>query len=243
MITHFTTNPMISDGISTIHHTVLPIGGHTELIGITPTGGLLVDTLYGEEDARYRVVIENGQITRHQDDLIPDDTPIDVPTGTWVPNACPTLHPFNFNAGGFTRGWRELNRIDSLLYPLEIADRFALAERLGLMPPQILGLQSSQVLSVVAFSATHTLICRRVGVCYSLFPAATDADYDTARLALLQVIANSLAPYPDDFSAELLLDGVRHPSQAAIYNRRLIVCSNGDATTPSSIHTYQIAEA
>lgn len=230
--------------------------GDCALLGITPELVVYVEESYGDDGwvAQHALRLDgtvlaqmdeqNGQLEGAQTLPLPADLIAPVP-----PRHTLTL---NFS-GPRWRGQRATDRIDEMVYPLPLADRVRLVERLGLglPPPLLLGIAESRVLAETALSPGNWLVCRRVRLAYALPKQRHNSDglpydFDTLPLHLVHTWTAS------DDSADLLPDTVfsglpgvtlRRPLDCLAAYGHVVVADGGISEHCAAVHAWRILAA
>ena len=109
-----------------------------------------------------------------------------------TPPEIPTTHPLNWGIHWPDAGARQAERVDDRVHPLTMHAKMMLVERLRLriMPPLLLGLGESRVLSM-ARVANLTVICQR----YQLLIAPDHETYTAITRYVLRVYDPAEDPY------------------------------------------------
>jgi len=235
------------------HSIPLKHSGECSLLGVDSDGKIYVEERY--TDAYWgaqHLISPDGKFLHTEDEeggANTNVTPLAIPADARKPQPGWHTNQLNFS-GSRHRGLREPERITNTVQSIPMPLKMRLVERLNLniMPPLLLGLAESYVMSEVELIRPHTyLICRRMRFAYALPEPKTDDagqqyDYDTAILHIAQIYHKG-----DDHLTDLAdhLDGLEgtplnHPMDCLIQQDRLYIADSGLGTTPNYIHIWQI---
>jgi hypothetical protein len=211
------------------------------LVGVSPTGLIVVDLMTELHTIR-QIRTPNGMITAEGDANLP------LPPDLIRPAPVSLDHPANYR-GARLRGVRAQDRIDDLVLPLAMPEKMNLVRqlKLNIIPPLLLGLAESTVLSTACLPGRDlTLICRRVRLAYALSAPRTDEngvayDYDTHTCYLVHAYAPG-----DDRPLSDLLSGLpgadlRHPSDVVVAGDWLVIADPALGTGNSQLHVWSLA--
>ena len=171
----------------------LPRSGQCALLGVASDGTIYTEIYYDDTWVAWYGLRADGTILTTGDEEAGRNHQFKRPAVEMVaaPEAVPRSHPLNY-AGARLRGSRQLERVDDLMYPLDVSTKIRLVEvfKLPMMPMQLLGLAESNVLSMATFpTGGLQLVCRRLRLAYALPTPQTDPDgkpydYDTISIYL-----------------------------------------------------------
>lgn len=227
-----------------VPHATIPLDfdAPAEVLGIAPDGTLYVEEFYDDTWIRQHIIGPGLQRHDTRDEQSPGFRPLNIPAE--LTRTSSTFPPLTFDTGAFPQGNRVDSRVDDLVYPLDIAQKMALSERLGLQipPPLLIGLLRSHIHSVTDFDETTIIICRRITVACALASPETALDgtlltYTSASLQVLQHINRHSPPDVTSLDGEIHAQGLTHPLQALYHQQRLYVVNQGQ---PTSIRIFEM---
>lgn len=154
--------------------------------------------------------------------------------------------------GARHRGLRSLDRLDDVIHPFTVPEKFALAGMLKLEvpPPLLLGLAESYVLAEASVISPHLfLICRRMRIAFAFPEERIDDngqpyDYDTHVLYAAHFYETSSDEPPGIIDSLRGLDGASlcRPMDCLIYGDRLLIADGGSDDRQSAVHMWRIPE-
>lgn len=223
--------------------------GDCRLLGIHPDGMLFVEEIYGEDDwlAQHCFRLDGTLVTSvDEDGGVRSIQPLRLPSNLIKSASTQPEVALNFSAGR-QRGLRAEERVQDWARPLTITEKMALVNylKLDILPPMILGLAESYVLTAAPLQPGLDVVCRRMRVAYSLITARRDEqgmayDYDTLPLYLIHC-------YDGDDELGLIealagLPGCRlhRPMDCLVYGGWLIVADGGAGDRRSAVHRWSI---
>ncbi len=173
--------------------------------------------------------------------------PIPIPAGSALPAESSAFPSLEHRTGAPQRGIRAADRIDSLVYPLEMTDKMRFADHISLPvpPPMLIGLGESRVLSATCLPNGHHLVCRRLRLAYTLtsektLPDGTRINYDTVTVHQLQFLPADLALTPLTLAGLYTDDNHLHrPTQCVYQNHKLYIADSGDKQL-NRVHMYHV---
>jgi hypothetical protein len=216
--------------------------GAVGLLGAT-RDSVWAEEVYGEGwVAQHRIGIEDGVRASVDEDegRATGLKPLAIADEAVLPRRGWDTMGLNF-AGARHHGLREEDRLLDVAQSISVAGRFALAERLHLPAPTLLGIAESYVLAEAPLTGpTDWLVCRRLRIAHAV-PRQTGADglpfdYDTRELLLLHRYDTQAEPPPleallaDPAGAEL-----RRPMDCVRLGDRLIVAEGGHDEEASAV--------
>jgi hypothetical protein len=223
--------------------------GDCSLLGAAPDGQLYVEEVYGVDGwmAQQHYAPDGALLNSvdEQDGANSNIAPLPLPDTIIAPKT--GWHTMRLNyAGARHRGMRVSERLADLAQPLSIADKVALAGRLGLQPMQIVGVAESYVLAETELIRPNLfLTCRRIRFAYALPEERRDADgepydYDTYVLYAAHLI--DLANEEERPISAMLddLPGLLRPMDCLLVGDRLYVADGGAADRPSCVHVWRV---
>jgi len=229
-----------------LHH-----NGDCSILGVTPDGALYVEEIYAEDCwLAQHAFAADGTLIASVDESNGTNTsvvPLALPDDVIKPQAGWHCMALNY-AGARHRGQRLPERVGDLVLPLSIADKVALAQRLKLDLPQLIGIAESYVLAETELIHPNLfLICRRIRFAYALPAPQTDADgeiydYDT-RVIYAAHFFDLLVEEERPTSAMLtdLADDLLHrPMDCLLHGDRLYVADGGADERLSQIHVWRV---
>ena len=202
-----------------------------------------VEEMYGDLwVAQHQVDFEAGVIASADEDegRATHLKPLDIPPEAFAPRRAWAALNLNL-AGARQRGLREEDRLTDVLRPLSVADKFAVADWLGVPAPALLGLAERYVLAECPLTAPDDLLlCLRlrfaVAVPRHTEPDGFACDYESRVGYVMQRWhAGDDAP---PFEASLNgLPGVpvHRPMDIQRLGDRLLVAEGGDGERPSAL--------
>jgi hypothetical protein len=244
---------LILPDLTYLHTFTLSHHGDCSLLGVTPAGDLFVEELYGEGGwlAQHHLSA-HGMLLASIDEAEGAHTltaPLPLPADAVRSRSGWATMWLNF-AGARHRGMRALERVDDLVRPFSVQDKFRLGAHpmLNLPAPHILGLAESYVLAEANTPITGLyFVCRRARIAHVLPAPAVDDDgnpydYDTRALYIAHFAARSAA------QDESLIDQIRpmpgvtpiRPMDCAIVADRLYIADGGDPNRLSAVHVWSL---
>lgn len=225
------------------------------LIGATPDGQVFVEEIYGEDGwlAQGHYDPNGARIASIDEDhgRQPDVKPLPLPDDLIRPARVWHTMRLNF-AGPRHQGNRELERVDTVVQPLSIGEKIAVAGHLGLAvpPPLLIGLAESYVLAETQIVPPgQFVVCRRLRYAYALDSAQMDAsgtpiDYDSHVMYVVQSLdldddaEQPISNYLGHFAGVEL----HRPMDCLLVGDRLYVADGGDraAGRLAHIHVWQV---
>ncbi len=235
-------------------HARLPLAHHGDcaLLGVTPALEIYAEEIYGDDGwMAQRALRLDGTVIAQMDEQA-GQAPLSLPPHLARPAAPYHTLALNFS-GPRWRGLCATDRINETVYPLPLAARLALIQRLGLaLPPLLLlGLAESRVLAETALTPADWLVCRRVRLAYRLSQPRHDDgglpyDYDTLTLHLIHTWT------PDSASDELLPDSafavlpgaaLRRPLDCLAAHGHLLVADGGAPGHSAAVYVWRALPA
>jgi len=198
------------------------------LEGVSPVGESWIHIDVDGDDLCYeRVSLAGTGATVTQSP--PDDV---------IPPVIPTDHPLNWGIHWPATGDRQAERVDNRVHPLTMHAKMMLVERLRLrvMPPSIIGLGESRVLSM-ATTPDLTVICQR----YQLLIASAGAsNYEAITHYILRVYDPGEDPYDVAIWLESPLLATCQPLDCVFAVGHLFVLDVGIACErPNQLHVWK----
>ena len=230
-----------------LHH------GDCSLLGVSTNLTLYVEEIYGDDGwlAQHALSFD-GTVLASVDEssgAAQDLTPLQLPDDLIEPHRGWHTMSLNFT-GPRHRGLRGPERLDDLVRPITVQDRFALVKQLKLEipPPMLLGLAESYVIAEASIEYPHLfLVCRRLRLAYALPEEQVDDDgepynYDTiVRYAAHIVDTSAEQELP---LSELLRDlpgaAFCRPMDCLLYNERLFIADGGNSERSSAVHIWRL---
>src|SRR5664279_2445512 len=157
--------------------------GDCNIIGVTADATIFAEEMYGDNArvAQYEVRLDGSfiQSVDEAEGANGDLQPLKLPPEISKPKSGWHTMMLNF-AGPRHRGLRGPERTLDLVRPLAILEKMALIEKLklGMMPPQLLGVAESYVLAESEIVRPNLyFVCRRVRLAFALSEEKLDADH------------------------------------------------------------------
>lgn len=238
--------------------TSLPLNhnGDCALLGITPDEIIYAEEVYGDDGwmAQHALKLDGARIATIDERAGENQvlSPLLLPADLIAPQPPRIAVKLNFT-GPRWRGLRSADRIDDMVYPLDIAAKFDLVRRLTLpIPaPLLIGVAESRVLAEAQLEADCWLVCRRLRLAYALPQPHIDSDgvaydYDTLPLYLAHLF------FPQSDQENLLpvtaFDGLPdielvRPMDCLTWHNLLLVAEGGTPERPSAIHSWRLRAA
>jgi len=231
----------------------LKYDGECGLLAVGRDDRLYVEEIYGEDYwGAQHILTPTGEFlhTEDEDHGKQAVTPVEIPHDAYKPQAGWHTNHLNF-AGPRHRGLRATERVADTVHALPLPLKMRLVEKLGLsiMPPHLLGMAESYVVSEAMLERPYRfVICRRVRFAYALPTPQTDADgqpydYDNVVVHIAQV-HHTQADDMDDIAAGLddfYGVALNHPTDCVIVDDRLYMADCGMGQRQSQVHIWQIA--
>lgn len=225
-------------------------------MGVTLDGVLYIAETYGTDDylAYHRIQAADGTFLETRDEAEGRQV---ISRPKLPPDAlktAPVQHSTLLNfTGPRYRGQRETDRIGDVVQQLTMQEKMALVERLqlGIMPPMLLGLAESVVLSEAVLSTGQFVVCRRLRFAYLLSETHYDDDgspydYDSKSLHT----AHTYTPDDDAPSITQALDGLpgatlHQPMDCLTVGNHLYIADSGstadhEGDVNSAIHVWEL---
>lgn len=233
-----------------LHHVVSqPLHYDTTcgLIGVSPDRVVYAEELYDDWIAQHAIQLDGGFITTvdEQAGRNRQFVPLQLPSGSVYPQSDSRNKALNFT-GPRHRGLQEAERIRETVRPLSMQSKMALVDRLRLdvLPPMILGLVESRVISEAALPMPNQyIVCRRIRIAFGLPPSHQRSyDYDSIELHIAH-------PYNSELQDELSVDeafaglpGVQliHPTDCILSDGYLFLADGGRGRRRNQIHVWRI---
>lgn len=216
--------------------------GELALLACLSDGRVLVEEFYEGAWVAQHWVLADGQLAATADEHYgqADFQALRIPQGATLATKPPSLDSLTFDTAAPQRGIREQDHIDALVLPLEVAERFALVQQLGLRiaPPMLLGVSRSRILSGCPLPNGAWLICRRLDLAYLLAQPSAHANYDTHTVHLLQTIDDLDAP-PPLLNLTRTLETPTAPVSCLCTNDRLYI-GNADGEHINQLFAYAL---
>jgi len=225
--------------------------GAPSLIGATQDGQVLVEEIYGDEgwlaqghydrDGTLLRSVDEDHGRCHLIEQLPLPADLTPPARGW--------HTMRLNfAGPRHRGNRELERVDSMVQPLSIAEKIAIGQYISgsLTPMKLIGLAESYVLAECQIVPPSLfVVCRRLRYAYAIDPqSVTDGeatiDYDTRIVHIMQLIDlkdDAEGPISDHLGQFAGVD-LKRPMDCLLVGNRLFVADGGDPALGRLAHIH-----
>ncbi len=241
-------------GLRSLFTVTLSHAGDCTLLGVTLDGTIYAEEMYSDDGwlAQHHISADGqiiASVDEHSGTHVPF-IPLALPDHVVKPARVWNAMALNFS-GARHRGLRALERVDAVVHPLSVADKFALVERLKLMTPapSVIGLAESYVIAEAeVIRREWSIVCRRLRFAYALAEPLNDSDglpydYDTRVLHVIHGYQRD-----DDIeSSKAWLDGlpgldIQRPMDCVIVGDRLYIADGGDIQTErmSTIHVAHI---
>lgn len=236
-----------------IQSVTLNYNGECSLLGVDRDDKIYVEERYTNDYwGAQHIISADGDFLHTEDDDYGHNqavTPVPVPADAAKPHPGWHTNKLNFS-GPRHRGLREHERVAETVKSLPMPLKMRVVERLNLdiMPPLLLGLAESYVMSEVELIRPHTyLVCRRLRFAYALQATQKDAngqpyDYDTTVLHIAHVHQRGedgleeLATGLDSFAGITL----NHPMDCITREDRLYMADSGLEQAANRVHIWQI---
>jgi hypothetical protein len=244
---------MTSPSLEHLTTLTLQHNGDCGLLGVTPDFTIYVEEVYGEEGwlAQHALALD-GSVSASVDESFGTVTqlaPLPLPDTLIEPQRGWHTMGLNFT-GPRHRGLRGPERLDDLVHPFSVQEKFALAKQLKLdiMPPMLLGLAESYVLAEATVRAPHLfLVCRRLRIAYALPEERLDAegepyDYDTLVLHVAHFF-DTAADHEIALSlllADLQSMSLSRPMDCLITKDHLFIADGGSGERKSAVQIWHI---
>lgn len=235
---------------------LLDYHGDCALMGVMPDFTVYAEVLYDEEDwlAQYAITYDGG-IQQKADEAHgrnPYFIGLNLPEGIIRPSEGKHTNALNYK-GARHRGMRAMEPIQESVRSLNMQTKMRLVEglNLGIMPPMVLGVAESYVLSEAEIvSERWYLVCRRVRIAYALPQQRMDSsnlpyDYDT----LVMHIAHLYDAETQDTEVTLEvafagLPGVDllRPMDCVLCDDHIFVADGGDADRKAAVHIWRVGQ-
>jgi len=237
-----------------VHCARLTLAHHGDcgLLGIAPGPVVYVEEFYGEDGwLAQRALHLDGAVTAEMDEAHgarAGAPPLELPADLIRPASVNHTRSLNFS-GPRWRGMRAEERIDDMVFPLPVAAKIALAQRvqLDVPPPLLLGIAESRALAETPLAPDCWLVCRRLRLAYALpQPRRADDgalyDYDSCVLHLAHFWT------PDD-GGELLTDAalaglpgadLRRPLDCLAAYGYVLVADGGTPDQLAALHVWRL---
>lgn len=223
------------------HDTSIPLmhNGECSLFAIAPDLTIFAEELHDDFVIQHHLT-PDGSILQTVDERAGDFFPLRPPPGSITPPPARHTQQLNF-VGARHRGMRDDERIHDLVRPFTVQTKMALGKRLGIMPPLILGLSESYVLTEAPLH-DEWIVCRRIRIAYALERPRTDEagqtyDYDSVQMH----IAHRYNPLtqetlsPDEAFAGLPGVDLNRPTDCITTQNHLFIADSGN---PNAIHIW-----
>jgi hypothetical protein len=234
------------------HVATLPLkyNGDCSLIGVTPDRMIYAEEVHGDEGrvAQHALRFDGTFVeTIDERDDGSDIQPLVLPPEIVKPKTGWQTMTLNF-AGPRHRGMREPERTVDLVQTLGIEEKMMIAERLklGIAPPQLLGIADSYVLAEARIVRPALyFVCRRVRLTIALSEARLDDDgqpydYDTHVIYLAHFYDCNEELRLRDCFADLTGVPLYRPMDCLLMGDHLFIADGGSADRPSAIHVWQV---
>lgn len=221
------------------------------IVCITPQHHIIAEEIYDDTWLARHTLSLDGEFLATEDEENGKNTlkAYFPPEDCATPQRSEVTSMLNYS-GARLRGLREYERIDQLARPLTIETKMALTSKLNwnIMPPMILGLAESAVLSDVLIPKTvQYIVCRRIGIAYALMSGQIDDagqpyDYDTRFIHIAHTYDPSTQDALSVEEAFAPLPGVQRnqPTDCVLMDDYLFIADSGLDATPNRIHIWQI---
>lgn len=223
--------------------------GDANLLGITDSGWIFAEELYGAEDwlAQHKLSSNTGIVDTldEQDGADLQVSPMTLPDNLIKPSlksCCEALH----FTGARLRGLQSEERIDEIIQPLSINDKIELVDYMewAIDPMQIIGIAESVVLAHTQLPDDSLVVCRRLRIAYRLAEPKPDYDYDSLDVYLLHDFylddddeLDLVDCFNDDDDVVLL-----RPMDCLFHDGILYVADGGEDDDVSAIHIFEYQE-
>lgn len=220
------------------HYNSIPLQytGDCSLLAITPDLTIYAEEIHDEHVTQHRLRPDGTLLqTVDEDQGLPS-----IPSDGITPQIGRSTTQLNF-LGARHRGLRDDERIQSLVRPFSVQTRMALGKRLDIMPPLILGLAESYVLTEAPLF-DEFIVCRRIRIAYALEQPRTDSygqpyDYDTIQMHIAHRynahVQETLSP--DEAFAGLPGVELNQPTDCITVQNHLFIADSG---SPNTIHVW-----
>ncbi|MGQ9888730.1 MAG: hypothetical protein ACUVSX_09610 [Aggregatilineales bacterium] len=220
------------------------------MLGIAPGPVVYVEEFYGEDGwLAQRALRLDGAVLAEMDEAHgarAGAPPLELPADLITPVGVNHTQSLNFS-GPRRRGMRAEERIDDMVFPLPVAAKMALAQRMQLDLPLLLGIVESRVLAETPLAPDCWLVCRRLRLAYALpQPRRADDgalyDYDSSALHL----AHCWTPDDDgELLTEAALAGLpgahlRRPLDCLAAHGYLFVAEGGAPDQRAALHVWRL---
>lgn len=247
------------------HRISLPLQHHGDcsLLGVetvtdadgAETFTLYVEEIYGEEGwlAQHVLTLDGRLLTSIDEASGANHTvsPLTLPPAAARPRTGWHTMMLNFS-GPRHRGLRDLEHVRDLVRSLSLEEKMALIARLKLdvLPPALLGIAESYVLSEAQFGPMLYFVCRRTRLALALQEARLDEqnlpyDYDTQVVYCAHFVDLAKADELPMTDALEPMPGVhlRRPMDCLYYGDHLFVADGAapDDPQPSAIHVWRVS--
>lgn len=228
--------------------------GDCELLGVTPDYTLYVEEIYDDDDwIAQHILTLDGTFQGTMDEKAGKNRqfrPIKLPENAKKNKNSQATAMLNYR-GARHRGLAAAERIQETTRPLSISTKMALVKQLGLniMPPMVLGVAESYVLSETVIKPPDLyLVCRRIRIAYALPALKVDPgnmayDYDTLAMYIVHFYEAKTYDYEvaiDEALAGLPDVELRRPMSCMCVDKYLFIAEGGTETTYSTVHIWEI---
>jgi hypothetical protein len=228
--------------------------GDCSFLGVSPDMTLYVEEVYGSEGwlAQHALSYDGTVLETidESDGKAQDLTPLRLPDDLIEPHRGWHTMALNFT-GPRHRGLRGPARLDDLVRPISVQEKFALVQRLKLdiLPSMLLGLAESYVMAEASIVYPNLfLVCRRLRLACALPEEQVDEenepyDYDTlVRYAahVFDTSADQELALSESFR-DLPGASFQRPMDCMIYKEHVFIADGGEAERSSVIHVWRLA--
>ncbi len=219
------------------------------LIAIDLLRNIYVEEYYDEAYIAQHSISAEGELLKSIDENYgkSEISPLKIPENAILPQN-PLDHPLNFTGMRF-RGMREEEKVMEWVKPLSVMEKMPLLQALQLTisPMMIFGIAESRVLSETKFSATETILCRRIRLLQALAEVQLDEaglpyDYDTITFQVIQSYDTETETASPFLASIQYFSELSQPMDCIYSDGRLIVANAGDDNNPAAVHIFQYQE-
>jgi hypothetical protein len=225
--------------------------GDCNLLGEGENKVIFAEEVYGEDGwvAQHELSI-GGEFAHSVDEdggAAETLQPLTLPEHIVTPKTGWQTMMLNF-AGPRHRGLRAPERVIDVVRPLALTEKIALIDKLKLrmLPPSILGIAESYVLSESLIIRPNVyFVCRRIRIAYALSDVRLDAnnqpyDYDTLLLYMAHFYDCAQEPSILDLLTNLTTVPLQRPMDCLLADNHLYIADGGGDDRLNAIHVWQL---